>query len=215
MSKKLQSMNNTITTSFKSTQTIISGIILFLLSASISFAQSEELKQKISAFKSDLEAYEMKYLNINDRNLGSIDETGYDWKDEFMLKSKEKEENNIGNKNYAKYYFSIFAYETLEDRQYGLKDWMDNFINGETLRPGRDMRTYVDVTPTIILINDLEIITCNYKCSDFSDDGFDHWKDMLLKYFGADNTIVIEIMCDGPLKWTKNAPDPKDRRKMI
>ena len=215
MSKKLQPMNNTITTPFKSTQTIISGIILFLLSASISFAQSEELKQKISAFKSDLEAYEMKYLNINDRDLGSIDQTGYDWKDEFMLKSKEKEENNIGNKSYAKYYFSIFAFETLEDRQYGLKDWMANFINSEAIRPGRDMRTYPEATPTIILINDLEIITCNYKCSDFSDDGFYHWKDMLLKYFGADNTIVIEIMCDGPLKWTKNAPDPKDRRKMI
>ncbi len=208
-------MNITTTTILKSTQSILLGAIIFLSAPSKSLAQSEELKQKVSAFKNDLESYEMKYLNISDRDLGGIEKTGYAWKDEFMLKSKEKEENNIGNKSYAKYYFSIFSYETIEDRQYGLKDWMGDFINSEEIRPGRDMRTYPEATPTIILINDLEIITCNYKCSDFSDDGFDKWKDMLLKYFGADNTIVIEIMCDGPLKWTKNAPDPKDRRKMI
>ncbi|AEV32765.1 hypothetical protein Oweho_1785 [Owenweeksia hongkongensis DSM 17368] len=208
-------MNIITTTILKSIQSVLLGAIIFLSASTKSFAQSEELKQKVSAFKSDLESYEMKYLNISDRDLGSIEETGYVWKDEFMLKSKEKEENNIGNKSYAKYYFSIFSYETIEDRQYGLKDWMGDFINSETLRPGRDMRTYPEATPTIILINDLEIITCNYKCSDFSDDGFDNWKDMLLKYFGEDNTMVIEIMCDGPLKWTKNAPDPKDRRKMI
>jgi len=215
MSKKLHPMKFTTTSILKSTPAALLALFIFLSTGTQSFAQSEELKQKISAFKSDLEAYEMKYLNINDRDLGSIDQTGYAWKDEFMLKSIEKEENNIGNKSYAKYYFSIFAYETLEDRQYGLKDWMADFINGEALRPGRDMRTYTEATPTIILINDLEIITCNYKCSDFSDEGFDKWKDMLLKYFGADNTIVIEIMCDGPLKWTKNAPDPRERKKLF
>ena len=77
------------------------------------------------------------------------------------------------------------------------------------------MRTYPYGTPTIILINDEEIIVCNYKCSDYSEENFEAWGDRLLQYFGADNTMVIEIGCEGPLRWTKNAPDPKDARKLF
>lgn len=192
----------------------LSALALFAGLSLGSYAQSEELKQKISAFKSDLEGYEMKYLNIGDRELGSIYETGFDWKDEFMLKALEKQQNNLGSNGYPKFYFSIFSYETIDDRKYALKDWMESFIEGSTLRAGRDIRTLQYATPTIILINDLEIITCNYKCKDYSEDNFDTWKDMLLKYFGADNTMVLEVMCDGPVEWTKNVPDPKDRRNM-
>lgn len=179
-------------------------------------AQNAEMKQTISALKTDLgDKYDLKYLNIADRNLGSIDKTDYAWKDEFMLKSKEKEENNLGNHSYQKFYFSIFGYETLEDRQYALADWMKDFIEGETLKAGRDMRTFDYATPTLILINNTEIIICNYKCSDYSEDNFDYWKKKMLQYFEEDNTMVIEILCNGPLKWTKNAPDPKQRRKLF
>lgn len=193
---------------------ITTAFILCFLIHSSSFGQSEELKQKISAFKSDLEGYEMKYLNIGERELGSIYKTDFSWKDEFMLKAIEKQENNLGNNGYPKFYFSTFSYETIDDRKYALKDWMESFIEGSTLRAGRDMRSLQYATPTIILINDLEIITCNYRCKDYSEENFDYWRDLLLKYFAEDNTMVIEIMCDGPVEWTKNAPDPKDRRNM-
>lgn len=179
-------------------------------------AQSEELKQKLAAFAEDhSESYEKKYLNIAERKLGSIDEIDFDWKDKFMLKSKEKALNSLGNKSRQKFYFAFYYFETLEDRQYGLKDWMGNFIEGKSIRAGRMVRTYEYATPTIILINDNEIMVCNYKCSSYSDENFKYWKKAMLKYFGNDNTIVVEIECDGPLNWTKNAPDPKNKRKLL
>lgn len=209
MQKKLES--KTAFHNFISTGKLLVLIVALAL-PTLASAQSEEMKQKISAFKSDQEVtYEMKYLNIADRNLGGIDETGYEWKDEFMLKTKERVETNLGRKSHLKFYFSIYGYETLTDRQYALKDWMDSFIEGETMRAGRDKRTFNYGKPTLILINDTEIIICNYDCSDYTEDNFEKWEDDLLRYFGHDNTIVIEIYCDGPLKWTKNAPDPKTR----
>ena len=179
-------------------------------------SQAEELKQKVEAFKNEhAEQYELKFLNISDRDLGVIDETFPAWKDKFMFKGLEKAENNLGSKSYPKFYFNIYAYETLKDRQYALKDWMENFLEGEAIRPGREMRTYDYATPTLILINDTEIIILNYKCSDFTEDNFEYWQDELLKYFGAKNTMLIEVLCGGPLKWTKNAPDPRATRGLF
>ena len=191
----------------------LASVVLMSLKPTELCGQVEELKQKVEAFKSEFsENYELKYLNIADRDLGMIDDTFPAWKDKFMLKSKEKSENNLGNRSYAKFYFNIYAYESLKDRQYALKDWMESFLEGESIRPGRDMRTYDYATPTLILINDQEIIILNYKCSDYSEDNFEFWQDELLKYFGADNTMVIEVLCGGPLEWTKNAPDPRETR---
>lgn len=190
--------------------------VLFSPGLQKGFAQHEELKQKISAFTADhVEDYDKKYLNIADREMGDIDNSSYSWKDEFMLKSKEKLENSIGNKSYRKFYFSVYAYETLEDRQYALKYWMENFIEGKSIRPGRPVRTYPYASPTIILINDREIVIGNYKCRDYTNENFEYWKDSMEKYFGNENTIVIEILCDGPLEWTKNSPDPKNRRGLF
>lgn len=213
MKKKSYPLPNTLTTHCK---IFIFSILSFLLTSFTTYAQSEEMKQKIAAFKNDQnEKYEMKYLNIASRNLGSIDKTYPEWKDEFMLKTKEKQVNNIGNNSYFKFYFSIYGYETLEDRQYALKDWMESFIEGKSIRAGRDIRTYEYAKPTIILINDKEIIICTYDCSDYTQENYEQWEDELLRYFGEDNTMEIELMCDGPLEWTKNAPDPKDRKKLF
>jgi len=34
----------------------------------------------------------------------------------------------------------------------------------------------------------------------------------MLTYFGSPSSVIIEIGgCGGPLNWTKNAPDPRDR----
>jgi len=179
-------------------------------------AQDEEFKQIINAFVNDHSTnYEKKYLNIADREMGDIENTSYSWKDEFMLKSKERLENSIGNKGYQKFYFSIYGYETIEDRQYALKYWMEYFIEEKSIRPGRPVRSYPYATPTIILINDMNIVIGNYKCTDFTDENFEYWKDSMEKYFGNEETIMIEILCDGPLEWTKNPPDPKNRRALF
>lgn len=197
-----------------------SGLLMTFLALlclnSTGTAQVEDLQSRVDSFKKvHSEAYELKYLNIAERDLGVIDDTYPAWKDKFMLKGKEKSLNNLGSKSYPKFYFNIYAYETLKDRQYALKDWMEKFLEGESIRPGREMRTYDYASPTIILINDTEIIIANYKCSDFSEDNFEFWLDELEKYFGADNTMVIEVLCGGPLKWTENPPDPRTTRGLF
>ena len=192
-------------------------ITMFILTIPIfGTAQIEELKQTVEAFKNEhSEEYEVKFLNIAERDLGMIDDTYPAWKDKFLLKAKNKSANNLGSKSYQKFYVNVYAYETLKDRQYALKDWMEEFLEGEAIRPGREMRSYDYATPTLILINDTEIIILNYKCSDFSDDNFEYWEDELLKYFGKDNSMLIEVLCGGPLKWTKNAPDPRETRGLF
>lgn len=196
--------------------------LLILLSLSMlvpiseSFGQGEELKQKLEAFATDHEEnYEKKHLNITDPELGSIDETTYEWREKFVLKSKEKKENSLGRKSYQKFYFAFYAYDNLEDRQYALKDWLANFIEGKSIRGGRTVKTYEYATPTIILINDTEIMICNYKCSVWSEENFKYWRKTLLKYFGNENTMVIELECDGPLEWTKNSPKIKNRKQLF
>lgn len=196
---------------------ILSSILLLAIVTIPNFgnAQSEELKQKLSAFASDHEAdYEKKYLNIEERELGGIDQTEYQWKEKFMLKSNEKKESDLGRKSYHKFYFSFYAYGTFEDRQYALKDWLANFIEGGSVRAGRDSKKYEYATPTIILINKTEIMICNYNCSIYSEENFKYWRKTLLQYFQTDDTMVIEIGCEGPLEWTKNVPDPKNRKVM-
>jgi len=173
-----------------------------------------EFRQKIEAFVNDhANDYEKRTLNLADRDLGAIDQIDNKWKEEFQLRSLDKEENNLGYNKKAKYYFSFFVYETKTDRQYALKDWLEHFINDQEIRVSRPVRTYKYATPTIILINDTQIITCNYKCSDYSEQNFKDWRKKLLTYFGEENTMVIEVLCDGPLEWTKNAPDPKTSRR--
>ena len=189
----------------------IFSLVLAVLSFS-SFAQTDTLRNQISSFESSLSAqFDKEYLNITKRNLGSIDETEYEWREQFMLEAKEKTEDNLGSKRKHKYYFEIYKYATIKDRQYALKFWLDNFIEGETLRPSRDKRTLRYATPSIILINPTSIVICNYDCRYYNYEDFDVWKDRLLKYFETSETMVIEVLCDGPVEWTKRAPDPKIR----
>jgi len=192
------------------------SLIFFLAFNFIGLAQHEDLKQTVEALKADYsENFEMKYLNISSPDLGYIEDTETEWKDAFLLKGNEKVTNNIGNRRYEKYYFNVYAYETELDRQYALKDWMEDFIEGESIRPGRPMRTYRYANPTIILINDKEIITLSYDCNMYFEERFDEWKEKLMDYFGNDDTMVIEVLCDGPLEWTENAPDPRETRGLF
>lgn len=190
-------------------------LITSLFIASNSFGQTEELKQKLAAFATDHEEnYVKKYLNIADREVGDIDNTDYDWKEKFMLKKKEKAENSLGRSSYHKFYFSFYSYETFEDRQYALQDWMKNFMEGKSIKAGKNVKKFEYATPTIIIITKTEIMICNYKCSEYSEENYKYWKKTMLQYFGDASTMVIEIQCEGPLEWTKNKPDSKNRKVM-
>ncbi len=156
--------------------------------------------------------YEKKYLNIRKREIGGLENEPFAWKEFFMLESKEEFENNLGYETEREFYFLFYHYETETDRQYALKYWMEDFIEGEKIRPSRPVRSYDYAIPTIILINPQNIIICNYACKYYDEDNYESWKDSLVEHFGdKQETMVIEIECDGPLKWTLNAPDPKVR----
>tara|TARA_B100001115_G_C15828848_1_gene413192 strand:- start:121 stop:750 length:630 start_codon:yes stop_codon:yes gene_type:complete len=197
------------------------SLALLLISPSLSFAQEEgkkdaegkELRQDIDTFLGDqLESHEKKSLNLRMRDIGSLENEPYAWKEFFRLETKDEYENTLGYTTEREYYFLFYHYETVVDRQYALKYWLESFIEGESIRPGRGKRTYDYAKPTIILINPTNIIIMNYDCKYYDDYDFEDWRDRMIKYFGdKDSTIVIELKCDGPLEWTLNAPDPKNR----
>lgn len=175
-------------------------------------AQSDTLQEQIARFKANMnESHKIKTLNLDKRNLGSIYDTDFEWRSEFRLDSREKIENNLGYKTDREVYFNIFEYATELDRQYALKFWMESFIEGKSIRASRPVRSYEYAIPTIILINPTNIVIANYECKYYDYNNFKFWKEKMLEHFGTDNTMVIEIECDGPLEWTINAPDPKTR----
>ena len=92
-----------------------------------------------------------------------------------------------------------------------MKYWLKDFIDHEVVRPGRTMRTYPDAQPTIIVVNETNIAIMTYACKWEDFDEFKEWRKAMLTWFGTPASVMIEVNCDGPLEWSKNPPDPKDR----
>ncbi len=176
-------------------------------------ASGEELKSKIEQFLANhAEDHKKKELNLKMREVGGLENEPFAWKKFFRLETLEEFENTLGYTTEREYYFLFYHYENVTDRQYALKYWMEDFIEGETIRPGRPKRTYDYAKPTIILINPTNIIVLNYECKYFDEYDFEDWRDKMLEYFGdKKETMIIELQCKGPLEWTLNAPDPKIR----
>ncbi len=186
--------------------------LLFIGLSTFAQAQHEELKQRIEAFIAEhSDEYEKEYLNISDPEIGDIEETDYEFADRFMLKSKERVMSNLDREIYARYYVNVYAYYDEYERDFAIKYWLRNFIEGQSIRPGRDKRSYEYATPTIIVINEDNIVVLNYECALYDRDSFQEWRDKMLSYFGDPNSVMIEVECGGPLKWTKNPPDRNDR----
>ena len=183
----------------------------FLLNSLTVNAQHEELKQQIEAFVSSKTAeYEKKYLNETEPDYGELANTNFDFHDYFELKAKERTENSLGNNVKVRLNCSFYAYENETERNYALSFWFKNFIEAKRITPGREVRTYKGASPTIIIINEDNICIINLSCYDADPDFLKEIRKEFMKYFGTPESMVIEIDCDGPLKWTKNPPDPKD-----
>lgn len=174
---------------------------------------TDELKQRLEAFVADhSEDYEKETLNIGNPEIGDIDETEFEFSDKFMLKSKERKMSNLDREKYERIYINAYAYYDEFERDYAMKHWLKNFIEGQSIRPGRDVRSYEYATPTIIVINEDNIVVMNYECAFYDRDTFHAWREKMLSYFGDPNSVMIEIGCGGPLTWTKNPPDRSDKR---
>lgn len=186
-------------------------VFLFALIPLLTFAQTEELKQRTALFLQEQSSkYKVKELNGSEPNYGVLGETQYVFHQYYQLKQIEKEVNELGNSVRPKYDLSTFAYEDEEELKYALKFWFKEFIGNKRITPGRDYRTVDHVEPAIVIIDGTSISILTLSCYATDIDEFRDWRSAMLGVFGSPNAMVVEIGCNGPIEWTKNAPDPKD-----
>lgn len=186
-------------------------VFLFSLIPLLTFAQTEELKQRTALFLQEQSAkYKVKELNGSEPDYGVLGETQYVFHQYYQLKQIEKEVNDLGNNVRPKYDLSTFAYEDEQELKYALKFWFKEFIGNKRITPGRDYRTVDHVEPAIIIIDGTSISILTLSCYATDMDEFRDWRSAMLGVFGSPNAMVVEIGCNGPIEWTKNAPDPKD-----
>lgn len=186
-------------------------VFLFALIPLLTFAQTEELKQRTALFLQEQSTkFKVKELNGSEPDYGVLGETQYVFHQYFQLKQIEKEVNELGNSVRPKYDLSTFAYEDEQELKYALKFWFKEFIGNKRITPGRDYRTVDHVKPAIIIIDGTSISILTLSCYATDIDEFRDWRSAMLGVFGSPNAMVVEIGCNGPIEWTKNAPDPKD-----
>lgn len=175
--------------------------------------QVEELNQRTQLFISEVgDRYKVKSINGNEPEYGVLPETEFIQHQYYQLKQIKKELNELGNKVRPTYHLSTFAYENDEELLYALKFWFKSFIGDKRITPGRDYRRVDHVVPAIIIIekNYISILTMSCYATDIEE--FRQWRSDMLGVFGGPNSMVVEIGCEGPIEWTKNAPDPKDMK---
>jgi hypothetical protein len=106
----------------------------------------------------------------------------------------------------------VFEFESIDDLNWAMKRWLPDFIDHNAVRPGRDTKSVPNADPSVVVIEGSSIAVLTLSCTQFDLDRFRIWRNQLLTYFGGASSVVVEIQgCEGPLMWTKNAPDPKDR----
>lgn len=175
--------------------------------------QVEELNQRTQLFISEVgDRYKVKSINGNEPEYGVLPETEFIQHQYYQLKQIKKELNELGNKVRPTYHLSTFAYENDEELLYALKFWFKSFIGDKRITPGRDYRRVDHVVPAIIIVekNYITILTMSCYATDIEE--FRQWRSDMLGVFGGPNSMVVEIGCEGPIEWTKNAPDPKDMK---
>ena len=177
------------------------------------WAQSDDLQQRIQGFQTDLkEGYAVKTLNLKGENLGALEAEETATRTHFKLEAREKTEDNLGRSVKRSVHVQVFSFESIDDLNWAMKRWLPDFIDHSAVRPGRDVKNVPHVDPSVVIIDGTSIAVLTLSCSQFDLESFRDWRQRMLTYFGSASAVVIEVQgCEGPLMWTKNAPDPKDR----
>jgi hypothetical protein len=187
--------------------------LVFLAATATATAQTSDLQQRIKGFQSELAAtYAVKTLNLQGESLGALEKEELAFQTHFKLEAKEKSEDNLGRSTKLNAHIQVFEFETSDDLNWAMKRWMPDFIDHNAVKPGRDSKSLPHADPAIVVVEGTVITVLTLPCSQFDLDRFRTWRKQLLTYFGGASSVVIEVQgCEGPLLWTKNAPDPKDR----
>lgn len=176
-------------------------------------AQHEDLQQRITSFQEELASeYKVVTVNVGGQDLGAIEDANADFHVEFKFKGIEKKEDNIDRMVRFQAYVNVFHFDDEDDFNWAVKDWLKNFMDGQTIRPGRDARFLDRADPAIIVMDGTTITVITFPCLQFETYAFREWRQRMLTFFGSDEAIILEISgCEGPAMWTKNRPDSKDR----
>lgn len=189
-------------------------VVSILASTQEVFAQHEELKQNVQAFEELLsEKFEKKEFNITEPNWGALNNSEPDWHLYYQWKAKEKSEDNLGRNGYKKIDMAFYAWERKDDGAWALKSWLEEFLEGRKVRPGRVVRVFEYAKPTVIIMDTSYVVISQMDCSDYFDDDYKEWVKTIERFFSNRKAMTLELKCEGPLEWTKNAPDPKAKKK--
>ena len=177
------------------------------------FGQDQDLAQRIAAFQTDMqETFKVKTLNIGGESLGALEKESPDFRTDFKLEGLEKQKDNLDRNVKYDVYVHVFQFADIEELNWVMKRWLPNFMDGASIRPGRDNKTIDHVDPTVVVIDGATISVLTLPCPQFSVESFRDWRSKMLTYFGSPTSVIIEVAgCEGPLMWTKNPPDSKDR----
>lgn len=184
-----------------------------LVATSALKAQTSELQQRIQGFQNDLkDGFAVKTLNLKGENLGALENEETATRIHFKMEAREKSEDNLGRSVKRSVHVQVFEFENLDDLNWAMKRWLPDFIDHSAVRPGRDVKNVPHVDPSIVVIDGTSISILTLSCGQFDLESFRDWRQRMLTYFGSAAAVVVEVQgCEGPLMWTKNAPDPKDR----
>jgi len=177
------------------------------------FGQDQDLAQRIAAFQTDMqETFKVKTLNIGGESLGALEKESPDFRTDFKLEGLEKQKDNLDRNVKYDVYVHVFQFADIEELNWVMKRWLPDFMDGASIRPGRDKKTIDHVDPTVVVIDGATISVLTLPCPQFSVESFRDWRSKMLTYFGSPTSVIIEVAgCEGPLMWTKNPPDSKDR----
>ena len=186
---------------------------LMLMSSPLTWAQSPDLQAKIDDFiASKSQTHEGRNLNITVPDVGNIQGTFPESVREFMFKSREKITNTLDNEVSERVWVAFYSYETLEDTRYALSSWMSEFMEGKSVKPGREVKRFPGARPLYVLVEDNWIGFLTLDCTEWDEARWEAWKESFDKAFSGKYTRVMEVRCEGPLTWPRNAPDPKSFR---
>jgi hypothetical protein len=174
----------------------------------------EDLNQQLGAFSSDHSAqFQRKNLNVNTLRLGGLrPDDAAQW-NQFELVEKTKKPNKLGNAVKFSVTLTALHYENTDDRDWAVKNWLKQFMGTAAVRPGRNTKSVPDAPPGVIIIGERSIVLLTLPCAQYDAQTYREWRTKMAQYFATETSIILELDgCEGPLNWTKNAPDPTDRR---
>jgi hypothetical protein len=177
------------------------------------FGQNPEIQGRIDDFvASHSSTHEKKYLNITMPDVGNIKATFPKHVTEFMLRGKEKITNTLDQEVKERVFIAVYEYETPEDTRYALSTWMKSFMDGKSVKPGREMKRYPGAQPMYVLVDEQWIAFITLDCTEFDKKRWEAWESSFDKAFSNTYTRTMEVLCEGPLTWPRNPPDPKTFR---